>query len=93
LSGSQPIAKIIADFNDDTPLYKEFFSYKDQENTNKIISHTYHPSDIEYNIVYYPTFYITFANFSTLIYQAILKISKESFYSYPVVEIQMAFGP
>lgn len=81
LSGNKSITKIVIDFNDDTPIYKRYFSYKNPEEIGNVISHRYHPSDIEYNIVYYPTMYITFSNFNTLIYQATVKISKESFYS------------
>ena len=81
LSGNYPITKIIIDFNDDTPIYKRYFSYNDPQKIESIISHTYHPSDFEYNIVYYPTMFIIFSNFNTLIYQANVKISKESFYS------------
>lgn len=81
LSGSQPITKIVIDFNDDTPLYIKQLSYTNPQNMGEIISHVYHPTDIEYNIVYYPTMFITFANLATLLYQITIKISKESFYS------------
>lgn len=79
--GNEQIIKIVIDFNDGGPLYKKYFSYENPEEMGNIISHIYHPTEFEYNIVYYPTMFITFSNFNTLIYQAIVKIAKESFYS------------
>lgn len=80
-SSIQPIIKIVIDFNDDTPLLKKYFSFKNMHSIKEIVKHTYNPSTIYQNIVYYPTIYITFSNFSTFIYQTPIKISKDSFYS------------
>jgi hypothetical protein len=80
-SGGWPIIKIIIDFNDDTPLLIKDFSFKNKDKIQEIVRHRYIPSKEYQNIVYYPTMYITFANFSTFVYQTPIKIGRESFYS------------
>lgn len=90
--GEYSIAKIIVDFNDGSPfLIKEYTFGDDRKVASEIFKRTYYPDINNYYIVYYPTIYITYSNFNQFKYQAIVKISKESFYSeYENLEIGAA---
>lgn len=90
--GEFSIAKIIIDFNDDSPLLiKEYTFEDDRKIVSEIFKRTYYPDINNYYIVYYPTIYITYANFNQFKYQAVIKIAKESFYSqYENLEIGAA---
>lgn len=90
--GEYSIAKIIIDFNDDSPLFIKEYTFGD---TQRIVSEEfkrkYYPNIDNYYIVYYPTIYITYSNFNQFKYQAVVKIAKESFYSeYENLEIGAA---
>lgn len=80
-SGSNSIIKIIIDFNDSTPLLTKDYSFTNKDKIKEIVKHTFIPSPQYQNIVYYPTIYVTFSNFSRFVYQTPIKIGKESFYS------------
>jgi hypothetical protein len=81
-SGTYDIIKIVADFNDGSPLYTKEFEYNDSKAISDIpIKHTYYPISTSDNIFYYPTFYIYYSNFKKFIYQTPIRITKESFYS------------
>lgn len=90
--GEFSIAKIIIDFNDDSPLLiKEYTFGDDRKVVSEIFKRTYYPDINNYYIVYYPTIYITYSNFNQFKYQAVIKIAKESFYSqYENLEIGAA---
>jgi hypothetical protein len=80
--GEYSVAKIIIDFNDDSPLLvKEYTFGDDRKVVSEIFKKTYYPDISSYYIVYYPTIYITYSNFRQFKYQAVIKIAKESFYS------------
>jgi hypothetical protein len=80
--GEYSIAKIIIDFNDDTPLFiKEYTFVDSQRIVSELFKRKYYPNIDNYYIVYYPTVYITYSNFNQFKYQAVVKIAKESFYS------------
>ena len=80
--GEYSIAKIIIDFNDDTPLFIKEYTFADgQEIVSELFKRKYYPNTDNYYIVYYPTVYITYSNFNQFKYQAVVKIAKESFYS------------
>jgi hypothetical protein len=80
--GAYSIAKIIIDFNDDTPLFiKEYTFGENQGIASEVFKRKYSPNIDNYYIVYYPTVYITYSNFNQFKYQAVVKIAKESFYS------------
>ena len=90
--GDYSVAKIIIDFNDDSPLLiKEFTFGDDRKVISEVFKRKYYPDLNNYYIVYYPTIYITYSNFNQFRYQAIVKIAKESFYSeYEVLEVGAA---
>ena len=90
--GEYSVAKIIIDFNDNSPLLiKEYTFGDDRKVVSEIFKRTYHPDINSYYIVYYPTIYITYSNFNQFKYQAVIKIAKESFYSeYENLEIGAA---
>lgn len=77
-----PIIKIEIDFNDGSPMFVSEFSHTE---TNKLeltqIKHKYYPDSETYNLMYYPTIYVTNLIFSKFAYQMPIRISKESFYS------------
>ena len=80
--GEYSIAKIIIDFNDDTPLFiKEYTFENSQRIVSEVFKRKYYPNVDNYYIVNYPTIYITYSNFNQFKYQAVVKIAKESFYS------------
>jgi len=76
-----PIIKLVMDFNDESPKLIRNFSFDNPSKIVEPIVHKYIPSEDYYNIVYYPTIFITFANFNRFVYQVPVRISKESFYS------------
>lgn len=90
--GEYSVAKIIIDFNDNSPLLiKEYTFGDDRKVVSEIFKRTYYPDVDNYYIVYYPTIYITYSNFNQFKYQAVVKIAKESFYSeYENLEIGAA---
>jgi hypothetical protein len=74
--------KIILDFNDGSPVYTRDYNFNESDfNMFEPIKHMYNPSNVEYNIIYYPTIFITYANFTKFIYQMPIKIAKDSFHS------------
>lgn len=80
--GEYSIAKIIIDFNDDTPLFIKEYTFGDNAGiASEVFKRKYYPNVDNYYIVYYPTVYITYSNFNQFKYQAVVKIAKESFYS------------
>ena len=80
--GNYSVIKIIADFNDKSPLYIREFDYLDKDSiTNIPITHKYYPNSEFDNIFYFPTFYIYYSNFKRFVYQTPIRITKESFYS------------
>jgi hypothetical protein len=81
LGSGIPIIKIVADFNNGAPVVIRNFSYEDPNNIMEDMNTTYEPTDSTQYIVYYPTFFIFFANFTKLVYQIPLRIAKSSFYS------------
>lgn len=90
--GEFSVAKIIIDFNDNSPLLIKEYTFGDERKVvSEIFKRTYHPDINNYYIVYYPTIYITYSNFNQFKYQAVIKIAKESFYSeYENLEIGAA---
>ena len=90
--GTYSVAKIIIDFNDGSPfLIKEYTFGDDRKIVSEIFKRTYYPDANNYYIVYYPTVYITYSNFNQFVYQSVIKIAKESFYSeYENLEIGAA---
>ncbi len=90
--GAYSVAKIIIDFNDDSPLLiKEYTFGDDRKVVSEIFKHKYYPDLNNYYIVYYPTIYVTYSNFNQFRYQAVVKIAKESFFSeYEVLDIGAA---
>lgn len=87
--GEYSVAKIIIDFNDDSPLLvKEYTFGDDRKVVSEVFKRKYYPDLYNYYIVYYPTIYITYSNFNQFKYQAVVKIAKESFFSeYEILEI------
>jgi hypothetical protein len=80
--GEYSIAKIIIDFNDDTPLFIKEYRFGDSQRiVSEVFKRKYYPNLNNYYIVYYPTIYITYSNFNQFKYQSVIKIAKESFYS------------
>jgi len=80
--GEYSIAKIIIDFNDDTPLFIKEYTFGDSQRiVSELFKRKYYPNIDNYYIVYYPTIYITYSNFNQFKYQAVVKLAKESFYS------------
>jgi hypothetical protein len=78
--GDYEIINITVDFNDNTPLYIREYNFN--ENIGALpIKHKFKPSLNTYNIIYYPTIYITFSNFKRFIYQTPILIAQESFYT------------
>jgi hypothetical protein len=90
--GEYSVAKIIIDFNDDSPLLiKEYTFGDDRKVVSEVFKRKYYPDLNNYYIVYYPTIYITYSNFNQFKYQAVVKIAKESFFSeYEILEIGAA---
>jgi hypothetical protein len=90
--GEYSVAKIIIDFNDNSPvLIKEYTFGDDRKIVSEIFKTIYCPDVDNYYIVYYPTIYVTYSNFNQFKYQAVIKIAKESFYSeYENLEIGAA---
>lgn len=90
--GEYSVAKIIIDFNDDSPLLiREYTFGDDRKVVSEIFKKTYYPDINNYYIVYYPTIYVTYSNFNQFKYQAVIKIAKESFYTqYENLEIGAA---
>lgn len=90
--GTYSVAKIIIDFNDGSPLLIKEYTFGDNRKiVSEIFKRTYYPDANNYYIVYYPTVYITYSNFNQFIYQSVIKIAKESFYSeYENLEIGAA---
>lgn len=80
--GEYSIAKIIIDFNDDSPLLIKEYTFGDARKVvSEVFKRTYYPDINNYYIVYYPTIYITYSNFNQFKYQSVIKIAKESFYT------------
>jgi hypothetical protein len=78
---SQPV-KVKVDFNDGSPILVKDYSFTDPNLiTNDVIKHTFIPSDKVDVIFYYPTVFISYANFKSAVYQIPIKVLKESFYS------------
>jgi hypothetical protein len=90
--GTYSVAKIIIDFNDDSPLLiKEYTFGDDRRVVSEVFKRKYYPDLNNYYIVYYPTIYITYSNFNQFKYQAVVKIAKESFFSeYEILDIGAA---
>ena len=76
------IIKVEVDFGDETPVFERNYEFRENYNIlSDLIRHVYHPDTISFNIIYYPTIIITYTNFSQLIFQLTLKISKSSIFS------------
>jgi hypothetical protein len=74
--------KIILDFNDGSPLYVKDYNFNESNfDIFEPIKHVYNPTNETYNIIYYPTIFITYSNFTKFIYQIPIKIAKDSFHS------------
>lgn len=79
--GDYEIIKIIADFNDESPILEKEFSFLDNSLIKSKIKHIFNPPTKTYTKIFYPTLYITFSNFKTFIYQTPILIAKDSFYT------------
>jgi len=76
------IIKVELDFNDNSPIYTRDYSF---DNTYDILQehiiHDFHEVRDYDSVIYYPSFTITYLNFSVLTIQTPIKIKKPSFYS------------
>lgn len=80
-TGDYEIIKVIADFNDGTPILEKDYSFSNKNLIKSPIKHTYVPPIKTYTKILYPTLYITFSNFKTFVFQAPIMIAKDSFYT------------
>jgi hypothetical protein len=76
------IIKIEANFNDKSPIYIRDYRFDtNYDILEEPIIHDFSPVHDNDSVIYYPTVYITYLDFTILSIQTPIKIKKPSFYS------------
>lgn len=78
---ANPIVKIDIDFNDGSDVVSKFYNFEYPNKITEVITNVFYPDTDTQNIIYYPTFFIKFLDGTDFVYQCLIKISKNSFYT------------